>query len=139
MNLCSGLRCGRFRTRSQSGISAVIRPSVSSASQTPTAACAGAEQGEQRVAGRGGPRHRQRRALGQPGQRPRRQRQPGLRGGRGGPQHQDRVTGRVGRPGQHHLAVLFHHPVGERAAVGRATPQPPGTRPAPTRSAWRKA
>ena len=130
MNLCSGLRWGRFRTRSQSGISVVTRPSVSSASPHADGGLARPQQGQQRVAGRGGPRHGQRRAFGQPGQRARCQRQPGLRGGRGGPQHRDRVMGRVGRPGQHHLAVLFHHSVRQRAPVGRAAPQPPRARPA---------
>ena len=129
VNRCSGLRCGRFRTRSQSGISAVIRPSWSRASHTPTAAWPGAEQREQRVAGRRGPRHRQRRAVGQPGQRARRQRQPGLRGGSRGAQHQGRVPGRVRRPGQHHLAVLFHHPVRERAALDPAAAQPGPAQP----------
>ena len=89
----------------------------------------GPEQGEQRVPGGRGPRDGQRRTFGQPVQSPRCQRQPGL-GGRGGrAQHQRRVAGRVGGPGQHHLAVLFHHAVRERAAFGLTAPQPAAAQP----------
>ena len=85
---------------------------------------AGAQQGEQRVPGRRGPGDGQRRAFGQPVQGPRRQRQAGLRGRGGRAQDERGIADRVGGAGQHHLAVLFHHSVRERAALGPAAAQP---------------
>ncbi len=92
---------------------------------------AGAEQRDQGVPRLGRPRHRKRRAAGQPAQGARRERQPGLRGGGRGPQHQHRIVLRLGRSGQHDLAVLFDHAVGERLPLGlplaaRAGGQPVG-------------
>ena len=57
---CTALRCGRQRTRSQSGSSRVISPSASSASQTGDGRLARAEQGDELLARLGGPGHRQR-------------------------------------------------------------------------------
>ncbi len=91
----------------------------------------GAEQGEQRVAGVARPRDGQRRALGQPGQGPGRERQADLGGRGGGPQHQDRIGRRRRRPGQHDLAVLLDHAVGQRPAVQLAAPHPDPQRAAP--------
>ena len=79
---------------------------------------AGAEQRKQCVPCAGGPGDWQRRAVGQPGQRPRGQGEPRLGGRCRRPQRQRRVTGRVGGPGEHHVAVLLDQALGQWAAKG---------------------
>ena len=134
---CTGLRCGRLRTRSQSGSSRTISPAWSSASQTPMAARPGAEQGHERVAGLGGPRLGQRRACpasrrtvarGERQARPARRRR--RRAATSAGSRRD-----VGAAGEHDLAVLLDDAVGERArrsGAGRRAPQRRPTR-GPTR------
>jgi hypothetical protein len=43
-----------------------------------------------------------------------RERKTGLRGGSGGTQREDRVALGAGGAGEHHLAVLFYDPFGQR-------------------------
>ena len=119
VQVCTGLRCGRQRTRSQSGSSRVIRPSASSASQTGDGGLPRAEQGDELLAGLGGPGHGQRPGGGgEPAYGVQGERQPGLGGGGGGPQRQHGVAFGAGGAGEHHLAVLLDDALGERAALG---------------------
>ena len=77
-----------------------------------------AEQFDQRPPGVVGPRHRHRRGvLDHPQQRGRCDRDAGQRRGCPEPERHRRVARRVDRAGQHGLAVLLDHAVGQRAAL----------------------
>ncbi len=78
-----------------------------------------AEQGDQFLAGLGGPGHRQRPGGGrQVAYEVAGERESGLGGGRGGAQGEDGVAFGAGGAGEDHFPVRVHHAVGERGALG---------------------
>ncbi len=99
---------------------------------------AGAEQGHKLLARLGGPGRGQGAHGGR--QAPhgvQGEREPGLRGGGRGTQGEHGVAFRARSAGEHHLAVLLHHALGQRGALGGrlpaaqhgAQPRPHGARP----------
>src|SRR3984957_15320471 len=139
---CSGLRWGRFLTRSQSGISVASRPSWSSASQTAIALAPAPSSASRALRASGGhgidsgghsaSRARARGAIGSPTRAgPGGARSTRTRGGH--PHPQRRVGPRPPRPGQDPLAFLLDHAVGERPPVRLASSHPDAERPAAAR------